>query len=431
MPRSAHAEWAPPRKRIDPVAVLEASAAARVPELVPVRYGRMLESPFAFLRGSAEITARDLATTPTTGLRVQACGDAHIGNFGAFATPERNIVFDINDFDETLPGPWEWDVKRLLSSVEVVMRGVGVPRGRRQPILGAVCGAYRSRMAEYARLRTLEVWYTQIEIADAIGFLPKPYRRAMARDVAKAKNRTHFQAMSRLTEIVRGRRRFIEDPPVMVRLENTDHDIDEVHGLVEGYRASLTEDIKTLFDRFRLIDVARKAVGVGSVGTRCWLGLLEVPDNPAGDPLVLQVKEAQPSVLEPFVGPFGLGHDGLRVVTGQRLMQAVSDILLGWSDGPRSRRHYYVRQLWDVKGSSDVTAMDLPSLSHYGQLCAWALARAHARTGDAVAISGYLGTSDRFDRAVATFADTYAAQVEADHRTLVGAVRDGHVEAAV
>ena len=428
VPRSSHAEWAPAGDRTDPVTVLQQSAPQRVDELLPYRYGRMSVSPFAFLRGSADVMARDLATTPATGLYVQACGDAHVGNFGEFATPERNIVFDINDFDETLPGPFEWDLKRLAASLEVVLRVRGVPTARRHRIVATAMGIYRTRMAEYASLRTLELWYARIDIGDVLEFFPPQYRHLVEMDLAKAKRRNHLRAMSKLTSVSGGHRRFVEDPPLLVRLEDTGHDMDEVVGMIEGYRSSLSEDVCQLFDRFRLVDVARKVVGVGSVGTRCWLGLLEGPHHPAGDPLFLQVKEATASVLEPFAGVSELGHHGLRVVAGQRLTQAASDIFLGWSTGPRSGRQYYVRQLWDVKGAGDPSIMDIENLAHYGNLCAWALARAHARTGDPVAISGYLGRSDRMDRALAIFAGRYGTQTWQDHAALIAAGDEGRVE---
>jgi hypothetical protein len=267
----------------------------------------MSMSPFAFLRGSADVMARDLARTPTTGLRVQACGDAHVGNFGEFATPEHNIVFDVNDFDETLPGPFEWDLKRLAASLEVVLRVRDVPPAHRRRIVATAMGIYRTRMAEYASLRMLEIWYAKIDIGEVLEFFPPQYRHLVELDLAKAKRRTHLRAMSKLTSVSGGHRRFIEDPPLLVRLEDTGHDMEEVVGLIDGYRSSLSEDVCHLFDRFRLVDVARKVVGVGSVGTRSWLGLLEGPHHPAGDPLFLQVKEATSSVLEPFAGASGSG----------------------------------------------------------------------------------------------------------------------------
>ena len=428
VPRSSHAEWAPGSARPSVVEMLQASAVGRVPELVPFRHGRMSESPFAFLRGSAAVMARDLAGTPVTRVRVQACGDAHIANFGQFATPERNITFDINDFDETLPGPWEWDLKRLAASIEVVARGNGFPEDLRTYAITRVVCDYRERMAEYASLRTLDVWYSRIALDDMMGHFPRRYRHLVTRDIAKSKRKNHLRALNKLTEMVDGHRRFIEDPPLLVRLDRTEHGIDDVMAVIDGYRASLPDERRALFDRFELVDVARKVVGVGSVGTRCWVSLFEGPDHPGGDPLFLQVKQAGASVLEPYVGASALEHHGVRVVTGQRLTQAASDLLLGWSEGPRTGNHYYVRQLWDVKGQGDPTIMDPDNFVHYGELCAWALARAHARTGDSVAITGYLGRGDVFDRAIAEFAARYADQTESDHAAMLDAIRDGRLE---
>ena len=427
VPRGSHADWVPASDRVGVVEQLRASTADAIAELVPLRYERMLESPFAFLRGSAGVMASDLRSTPVSGLTVQACGDAHVSNFGEFATPERNIVFDVNDFDETSPGPWEWDVKRLAASLEVVMRGNGVPAGRRSRAVVAAAGAYRRRMAGYAEMRTLDLWYTRLDISEVISFFPPRYRPLVRRDVAKARSKSHLSALVKLTEVQGRRRRFIENPPVVVHLDNSGHDMDEVQGVIDGYRSSLSDERRELFDRFELVDVARKAVGVGSVGTRCWIALLEGRGHPLGDPLFLQVKEAQASVLESVSGPPASGHHGERVVTGQRLTQAASDVFLGWSQGPRSGRHYYVRQLWDVKGAGDPTRMEPTNLEHYGALVAWALARAHARTGDPVTLSAYMGRSDRFDRAVAEFAARYADQTDADHGTLTQAARDGHL----
>jgi uncharacterized protein (DUF2252 family) len=429
-PRGEHAAWAPAPDRPDLVSILEKRAETRVPELLGLLYARMSESPFAFLRGSAAVMALDLAGSPVSGLRVQACGDAHVSNFGQFATPERNVIFDINDFDETLPGPWEWDVKRLAASLEVAFRGNGVGAKRRRAGVEAAVRSYREHMAEYASMRALDIWYAHIDADAVVSFFPRRYRGDVRRDIAKSLSRTNLRALSKLTRVVDGHPRFVEDPPLLVRLENTGHELEEVTAMIEDYRASLPHDIRTLFDRFRLVDVARKVVGVGSVGTRCWVGLLEGPHHPAGDPLILQVKEASASVLEPYLGASAVTHHGERVVAGQRLTQAASDIFLGWSEGPRSGRAYYVRQLWDVKGSGDPTAMDADNLTHYGSLCAWALARAHARTGDPVAISGYLGSGDRFDRALGGFAARYGDQTEADHATLVAAIAAGRLPSA-
>jgi len=330
-----------------------------------------------------------------------------------------------------LPGPWEWDVKRLAASVEVAMRDNGVAAPPRRRAVAEAIGVYRRRIGEFSTLRTLEVWYSRIDVEAVISFFPPEYRPLVKRDVKKARKKNHLRALSKLTEVVDGRRRFIEDAPLLVRLENTEHDLDEVHGMIEGYRASPSDDVREPFDRFELVDVARKVVGVGSVGTRCWVGLFEGRHHPLGDPLFLQVKEAGMSVLEPYVGRTGLAHEGLRVVTGQRLIQAASDLFLGWSEGPKTGRHYYVRQLWDEKGQGEAGIMAYENLAHYAKLCGWALARAHARTGDPVMISGYLGKSDIFDQAIAEWASRYGDQTSTDHEAMVRAIGDGRIESVV
>ncbi len=429
VPRSAHLDWEPSPDRADPIDVLDAQAVSRAPELVPIRYGRMAESPFAFFRGGAAIMAQDLATTPATGLWVQACGDAHVSNFGKFATPERNLVFDINDFDETLPGPWEWDVKRLTASLAVVARGHGFSPAQCDEVVTTATRTYRQRMAEAADKSTLELWYDRIHVKDVIAHFPRRYRPRVRRDVRKAQRKDHVRAVAKLTKTVDGQVRFAEDPPLLVHLDNIDQQVDEVQPMIEHYRDTLADDPRALFDRFEVVDVARKVVGVGSVGTRCWVVLLDGPNLSHGDRLILQVKEAQASVLAPYVGASTLGHEGRRVVAGQRLTQAASDLFLGWTASPVLGRDYYVRQLWDVKGQGDPLSMDLSNLSYYGALCAWALARAHARTGDPVAISTYLGSSDTFDRAIAGFSARYALTNEHDHAALVQAINEGRVEA--
>jgi uncharacterized protein (DUF2252 family) len=429
VPRSELGAWDPVPDRADPIDVLEGQAASRVPELVPIRYGRMAASPFAFFRGGAAIMAADLATTPVTGLTVQACGDAHVSNFGKFATPERNIAFDINDFDETVPGPWEWDVKRLCVSLNIVARANGFRRRDADRVVRAAACAYRERTAWFATRRTMELWYDRIHVDDVIGHFPRRYRAALERDIRKARRKDHARALTKLTQAVDGRIVFAEDPPLLVHLEAAGHDMDEATPMIERYRESLTDVRRELFDRFHVVDAARKVVGVGSVGTRCWILLLEGPDHPEGDRLVLQVKEAQDSVLEPYVGASALGHHGKRVVVGQKLTQAASDLFLGWTTAPDSGRQYYVRQLWDVKGQSDPLAMDVRNLSHYSTLCAWALARAHARTGDAVQLSGYLGGSERFDEAIVDFSAAYARTNERDHEALLAAIADGRIVA--
>lgn len=429
VPRSAHGEWTPRRDRRDPIAVLEEQALTREPALVPVRYARMAESPFAFFRGAAAVMAMDLAATPATGLRVQACGDAHVNNFGKFATPERNVVFDINDFDETLPGPWEWDVKRLCASLAVVAEQRGFRPADRDAVVTVASHTYRERMALYARKRTLDVWYERLSVTDVIEHFPPKYRRDVRRDLERAERRDHRSAAAKLTRDVDGEVRFVEDPPLVVHLTATEHDMDDVMATFDEYRRSLSEERRVLIDRFHIVDVARRVVGVGSVGTRCWLVLFEGPHHPKGDPLMLQVKEAQASVLEQHLGASELPHHGQRVVAGQRLTQAASDVFLGWCSGKKSGRHFYVRQMWDVKGQSDPMSMSPDGLGYYGAVCAWALARAHARTGDAVAITGYLGQSGRFDGAMVEFAKRYAKVNAQDHARLLEAIHDRRIRA--
>ena len=429
VPRSAHRIWGGLFAPRDPVAVLEAQAESREADLVPIRYGRMAASPFAFFRGGAAIMAQDLATGPVTGLAVQACGDAHVNNFGKFATPERNVVFDINDFDETFPGPWEWDVKRLCASLHVVGLSTGLAPAQRDRVVATAALAYRERMAEFASMRTLERWYGTIHIEDVIAHFPPEFRPTVRRDVRKAERKDHVRAVDRLTTTVDGHARFRNDPPLLVHLSGTDADMDDVFPMIEQYRESLTDERRDLFDRFRVVDVARKVIGVGSVGTRCRVVLFEGPDHPEGDRLVLQVKEAQASVLQPYVDIAPPEHQGRRVVEGQRRTQAASDLFLGWCEGPRTGRQYYVRQLWDVKGQSDPMAMGVNNLSYYGALCAWALARAHARTGDPVQISGYLGKGAAFDRAIVGFSADYAVTNEQDHQAFLAAIEDGRIEA--
>jgi uncharacterized protein (DUF2252 family) len=430
VPRSRLGDWSPAAVTRDPVSILTKQAETRIAELVPYRYGRMAESPFAFYRGGAAIMAQDLGTTATTGLRVQACGDAHVSNFGEFATPEGNIVFDVNDFDETLPGPWEWDVQRLCASLAVVARQQVLSAKDRHRVVRAAARHYRERMAYYAGLRTIDLWHERIRIEDVVSHFPKRFQPLVRRDVERAQRKDHQRAVARLTTTEGGEHRFVEDPPLIVRFENTEFDAAEATVAIENYRLTLTEDRRELIDRYELVDLARKVVGVGSVGTHCWVVLLEGHQRAAENWIVLQVKEAQASVLEPYAGESPLDHHGLRVVSGQRLTQAASDIFLGWTQGPVSGRHYYVRQLWNVKGQGDPLSMDVVNLAHYGALCAWALARAHARTGDPVKISGYLGRADTFDRAMARFADAYATTNENDYRALLDAIDDGRVEAA-
>ena len=437
-PRSAHAGGGVDDGR-DPIGILQAQAAARVPELIGIRHSRMAQSPFAFLRGAAAVMAADLASTPATGPYVQLCGDAHIRNFGTFATPERNLTFSINDFDETLPGPWEWDVKRFAASVRVVAGEHGFDPSVCHELVAAAVRSYRERLARYGAMSSLQVWYDRKGVDDLLQHYGQNARAQIERDIAKAHRRGHDRAVAKLTEPLDagtdrdGRRgpgsgfRFREDPPLQVHLESSGHDMDEVLRTFESYRASVSDDMHVLLDRYRILDVARRVVGVGSVGTLVWVCLLEGSSRRGDERVVLQVKQAQASVLEPHLPGSKLGHEGRRVVAGQRLTQGPTDVFLGWCEGPRGR-HYYVRQLWDRKGRSDLTTMNRRGLHEHATLCAWALARAHARSGDATVISGYLGQSDVFDQAVATFAERYATRTASDHRSLVEAIADGRLQ---
>ncbi|MFF1543489.1 DUF2252 domain-containing protein [Streptomyces sp. NPDC058291] len=438
VPRSAHAEFSPPPKRTDPVDVIDAQSAKRLPELVPIRYGRMSESPFRFYRGAAAIMAADLAETPRTGIRVQCCGDAHMLNFRLLASPERRLMFDINDFDETLPGPWEWDVKRLSASLVVAGRANGFSAKERAKVVRTAVRSYRERMREFAGMGNLEVWYTRFE-ADELQKAFAPDLDADTRerwDATREKARAHgtLQAFDKLTHVVGGQRRITDDPPLLVRLESLLPKAEsgmletEISRLVERYSQSLQTDRRFLLETYRVADVARKVVGVGSVGTRCWIVLLLGKDD--GDPLFLQAKEADESVLAPYAGACGFRTQGERVVAGQRMMQATSDIFLGWEratgiDG--RRRDFYVRQLRDWKGIAVPENMSPKRMALFAWLCGATLARAHARSGDRIAIAAYLGGGDVFDRALATFAELYADQNEKDHQALLDAVRTGRV----
>ncbi len=442
VPRSAHAEWVPAAERRDPVDLLERQAATRVGRLVPLRYERMLESPFAFYRGSAAVMAADLATTPSSGLEVQLCGDAHLSNFGAFASPERRLVFDLNDFDETHPGPWEWDVKRLAASFSLAGRERGLGEDERAATVRAAVGEYRGVMRRLAALGNREAWYQQLD-RDSIearwAGLAEDRRRAFERTVAKAQRKDSARAVAKLTEVVDGRLRIASDPPLIVPIEQIGAqeapgvDVEaRVLEVLGAYRDTLAPERRALLDGYRFVDAAFKVVGVGSVGTRAWIALLLGRDEE--DALVLQVKEAQRSVLEPHTAPSPYERQGERVVHGQRLLQAASDIMLGWVrargvDG--AERDFYVRQLWDWKGSVKVERMDAAGLAAYGEICGTALAHAHARGGDRIAIAAYLGKGDGFDRALAGFAEAYADQAEADHATLRAAVKAERVEAGV
>src|SRR5215207_1528941 len=428
-PRGSHAVWAPAPDRPDPVDLLEAQDRDRIPYLIPIRYSRMMASPFAFMRGSAIVMARDLASTPKTGIQAQLCGDAHLLNFGAYASPERALLFDLNDFDETLPGPWEWDIKRLAASFVVAGRDNGFDAADCREAAQASVASYRQRMAELSQMGELEVWYSRVSEQEIRGLLSdaktkKKTTKKIDKNVRKARGRDSLQALSKLTSIVDGRRRIIDDPPLLVRVPEGDEPRVQVSAILESYKRTLQDDRRHLLERYRFVDVARKVVGVGSVGTRAYVVLLEGRDEE--DPLFLQVKEAGPSILENYVKATTYGHHGHRVVAGQRLMQAASDIFLGWFRGTEGRDFYW-RQLKDMKGSAKVETMSPDELLIYADLCGWALARAHARSGDCVQIAAYLGKSERFDRSVADFAVAYADQNEQDHEALCAAVKLGRI----
>jgi uncharacterized protein (DUF2252 family) len=439
VPRSSHAIFDPPPERTDPVELLERQAKTRVPELVPIRYGRMLVSPFTFYRGAAMIMAHDLGPTPRSGLNVQCCGDAHLSNFGVFASPERRLVFDVNDFDETLPGPWEWDVKRLAVSMLIAARDNGYRTQDEERIVLDTVARYRTAMAEFAGMRNLEVWYSRLEIESVIQELAPQFKQKMVQRtekvLAKARTKDSIAAFSKLTESVNGEVRIVDQSPLIVPIEQLapgqerDEMFEALHQLLRRYRDTLEFDRRTLLEQFRLTDFARKVVGVGSVGTRAWIALLVGRDGQ--DPLFLQMKEAEASVLEDVLGPSEFANHGERVVTGQRLMQATSDIFLGWlhvdAGLDEKPRDFYGRQLKDWKGSAEIELMVPQGMATYGTLCGWTLARAHARSGDRVAIAAYLGNSDRFDRAILEFSKAYAEQNERDYKALADVVKAGRI----
>jgi uncharacterized protein (DUF2252 family) len=440
VPRASHAAWDSPADRRNPVDLLIEQAEGRDPQLLPIRYGRMLASPFAFYRGAAYVMASDLAGTPRSGITAQVCGDAHVSNFGVFASPERELVFDINDFDETLPGPWEWDVKRLAASLAIAGRANGFAAKERSGIVLAAVAGYRLAMREFAGMGHLDVWYAHLQIQEGLprlqALLGKRSLKEAERVVAKARTKDNLQAFAKLTTVVDGRPRIINDPPLLVAVEEL-MTADEaasfremVHSMVGSYRQTLLPDRRQLLERFRFADMARKVVGVGSVGTRDWIVLMLGRDD--HDPLFLQAKEADASVLERSLPKSRYKQHGQRVVEGQRLMQTASDIFLGWerTTGPDGvSRDFYVRQLRDWKGSWALETMQVEAMSLYGQMCGWTLARAHARSGDRIAIAAYLGGGVAFDRAIGEFAEAYADQNEADHAALAKAVKDGKVEA--
>jgi uncharacterized protein (DUF2252 family) len=466
-PVSSHTKWHPAADRPDPVALLEEQNRTREPDLVPVRHGRMMVSPFTFYRGAAKIMAADLNDTPVAGLEAQLCGDAHLSNFGAFASPERILLFDLNDFDETLPGPFEYDVKRMAASFTIAGRNNGFSKADTRAATLASVTAYRETMAEFAQMRTMDIWYARLdedelisnirglvtEVAtEAKGAKAEKERKKAKKDqkeeeqakraekravqeVEKAHTRDSLQALSKLGELVDGRYRIISQPPIVVPLRDlaatyglsAEEAEQAIHEQFRAYRATLQDDRRHVLEQFQIVDAARKVVGVGSVGTRAFIVLLQGRD--AQDPLFLQIKEATASVLEPYVRRSRYRQHGERVVQGQRLMQAASDIYLGWTKGLDERRHFYWRQLRDMKGSATVEAMTPFALTFYARTCGWTLARAHARSGDPVATAEYLGNSDEFDKSITDFADRYADQNERDYQEFVAAIRAGRLEA--
>jgi uncharacterized protein (DUF2252 family) len=430
-PRQSHAAWKPSANRRDPIEILMESNRDRLPELVPIRYGRMLPSPFTFLRGAAGLMAADLATTPNSGVQVQACGDCHLLNFGLFATPERNLIFDINDFDETLPAPWEWDIKRLAVSFAVAVRDIKFSDKRAQAAAIECVRAYRERLREFSQMSPLEVWYDRLDAQTIVDMAPDAKIREIREEmIAKAKHRISDYLYPQISEEIAGRRRLIDQPPAMYHItkeQDPEHEL-IVREALEQYRLSLPDERRVLFDRYSLEDVVIKAVGIGSVGTACFVGLFFSAEN---HPLLLQFKQACRSVLEPYAGKSQYDNSGQRVVVGQRLMQSASDIFLGWTRGRRGR-DFFIRQLRDMKMSARIEeGATAQQTLLYAQLCGRTLAHAHAKSGDAALISGYLGKSDAFDQAIGEFALAYADQNEQDHAELVSAVNSGRIKAFV
>ncbi|MBW4510525.1 MAG: DUF2252 domain-containing protein [Scytonematopsis contorta HA4267-MV1] len=422
--RSSHAQWNPPNERRHPIDLLEASNEGRLPNLIPIRYGRMLKSPFAFLRGAAMIMTADLATTPTTKIQVQVCGDCHLLNFGGYATPERNLVFDVNDFDETLPGPFEWDIKRLATSVVVAGCHINISANKCFEAALAAVRSYREHMNKYAQMGALEAWYSRIDTEALREFARHPEHKVrIDQYIEKALTRTSARALPKLTEINNHEWRIADNPPLMYHLQPYDLLEEELKSAYQEYRQTLRDDLHVLFDRYRPVDIAIKVVGVGSVGTRCAIALLMTDDD---EPLFLQIKEARPSVLEPYLGKSIYENNGQRVVTGQRIIQASSDMFLGWTKS-EGGHDFYIRQLRDMKIGVNLEDFSASELSGYAALCGWALARAHARSGDSAMIAGYIGKSDAFDLAIANFAVAYANQTKSDYQTLVDAVKSGRI----
>ena len=440
VPRASHGRWAPPTRRTDPLDILALQATTRVADLVPIRYGRMSESAFAFYRGAAAVMAADLAHEEPTGLTTQLCGDAHLMNFGTFSAPDRDLLFDVNDFDETIPGPFEWDIKRLAASLEIAARSREFDPGTGAAIVRRGTASYRRALWDFAAMADLQIWYTRLDGAAILqrwgAEASAQMLRTFERTAAKAQSKTHLAALAKLTHEVDGRLRFIDNPPLIMPAESLFTDvyasqtINNLYDALTEYRHTLSGDRQRLLDKYEYVDLARKVVGVGSVGTRCWVALFTGRDNQ--DPLFLQVKEAEAAVGEPFLGASEYRHHGERVVQGQRLMQGASDIFLGWDrftgdDGVT--RDFYLRQLWDGKGSAVIEKMEPAGLGIYAEMCGWALARAHARAGDAIAMASYLGRGDRFDRAMAEFASAYADQTQRDFESFTRAIADGRVVA--
>ena len=431
VPRGAHAGWSPAADRADPIAVLDAEERDRVKELVPIRHARMAASPFAFLRGSAAVMAADLAGTPSSNIVVQSCGDCHLSNFGVFATPERRLVFDINDFDETFPAPFEWDLKRLAASCAVAARGIGLEDAQAEATVLACARQYRERTLANAQLPALEVWYQSIPVEAVLdALLPsagRKQRKKTEKALHKAQTRTNLGALHRFAERTDHGWRIKPEPPLIVAYERRQEVEGELERLMEEYAGTLSPEHRLLFERYHLTDFARKVVGVGSVGTEAFMFLFMGPGG--DDPLFLQLKQAGCSVLAPFVDAPDVMHEGRRVVDGQRLMQAASDMFLGWaSGGPGGEQDFYLRQLRDMKGSAEIDAMTPGELEVYAALCGAALSRAHSRSGQAATIAGYLGKRDVFDRAIARFAFDYAQQTESDHRAFIEAIAEGRLE---
>ena len=428
VPRTSHAKWVRPADRSDPIELLKNADRGRLPDLLPIRYRRMQQSPFAFFRGAGALMAADLAATPKTGIRVQACGDCHVSNFGGFASPERRLVFDLNDFDETLHAPWEWDVKRLATSVVLAGRQIGARERHCADAARGAVESYREHMREYAKMRALEVWYSELDA----GILIKKAKTATAKKYweqveGNAKLQTAEHLFPRITDVVKGRPRIIDNPPLVYHPRQMTKLGERVREMFRRYRLTLPEERRVILDRYQIVDIARKVVGVGSVGTRCAIVLLMAGQ---GDPLFLQFKEALPSVLEPYAGKSRYGNHGERVVTGQRMLQSASDIFLGWTRDDEGH-DYYFRQLRDMKMTIDVGDMSKQDWIEYIEMCGWALARAHARTGDAARIAGYLGKNGAFDEAIAKFAVAYADQTERDHAVLVRAIRNRRLPVTV